>query len=69
MVDCYNLIWVKTTEIPGVQENVSYHICIRHSLTLYGLMEFSFWFETMNLEWSIIYIERSQVIISNKQTV
>ena len=34
-------------------------------LTLYVLMIASFWFDTMNLVWSSVYIEWSQVIISN----
>ena len=33
-------------------------------LTLYILMCSSFWFDTANLGWSIIYIEGSQVVIS-----
>ena len=35
-------------------------------LTLYILMDSSVWFDTINFRWSIIYIEGSQVIISNK---
>ena len=27
------------------------------SLTLYALLESSFWFDTINLEWSIVYAE------------
>ena len=29
-------------------------------------MDFSFWFETKNLGWSIVYIKESQAIISKK---
>ena len=32
--------------------------------TLYALMNSSFWIETINLAWSIVYINGSQVIIS-----
>ena len=35
-------------------------------LTLYALMDSSFWFDAINLGWSIVYTERSQVIISTK---
>ena len=35
-------------------------------LTLYALMDSSFWFDATNLGWSIVYTERSQVIISIK---
>ena len=32
---------------------------------LYALSDFSFWLGAINLGWSIVYIEGSQVIISN----
>ena len=32
--------------------------------TLYALMNFSFWIETINLGWSIVYINGLQIIIS-----
>ena len=32
--------------------------------TLNALMDSSFWFDIINLGWSIVYIERSQVVIS-----
>ena len=35
-------------------------------LTLCALMDSSFWFSAINLEWSIEYIEGSQVIISKE---
>ena len=35
-------------------------------LTLYVRMDSFVWFDTMNLGWSIVYIEGSQVIISLK---
>ena len=35
-----------------------------HVLTLYALMDSSFWFYTINLRWSITYIEGLQVMIS-----
>ena len=35
-------------------------------LTLYIPKDSSFWFDTINFRWSIIYIEGSQVIISNR---
>ena len=38
--------------------HVSPFIC----LTLYALMDSSFWFDAINLGWSIVYIEGSQVI-------
>ena len=34
---------------------------------LYALMDFSFWFETINLGRSIVYINGSQVIISSPE--
>ena len=33
-------------------------------LTLYALMDSSFWFDIINFGWSTVYIEGSQVIIS-----
>ena len=33
----------------------------KSSSTLYALMDFSFWFGTVNLGWSILYIKVSQV--------
>ena len=33
-------------------------------LTLYQQMDSSFWFNTINLEWSTVYIEGTQVMIS-----
>ena len=33
-------------------------------ITLYLLMDSSFWFDAINLGWSIVYIEESQVTIS-----
>ena len=45
------------------------YIALRHlvaRLTLYALMDSSFWFDTINFGWSIIYTEGSQVIISQK---
>ena len=35
------------------------------SLALYVLMDSSFWFDTINSGWFIVYIERSQVINKN----
>ena len=35
--------------------------------TLYALMDSSFWFETINLRRSIVYIKGSQVIISKEK--
>ena len=35
-----------------------------NTLTLYALMDSSFWFDTINLGWSIVYIKGSQVKIS-----
>ena len=40
-----------------------YYIALQ-SLALYELMDSSFWFDAINLRWSIIYTEVSQVIIS-----
>ena len=36
-----------------------------HAPPLYGLMDTSFWFDILNLGWSIVYNEGSQVLISN----
>ena len=38
--------------------------CYTLYLTLYALMDSSFWFDTINLGWSIVYIEGTQVITS-----
>ena len=35
-------------------------------ITLYTLMDSILWFETINLRWSIVYIEGSKVISSEK---
>ena len=34
------------------------------ALTLYVLMDPSFWFDTINMRWSIVYIEGLPVIVS-----
>ena len=39
-------------------------ILTRGILTLFVLLDLSFWFDTINLGWSIVYIEELQVIIS-----
>ena len=33
------------------------------TITLYAQMDSSFWFDAINLGWSIVYIEGSQVIL------
>ena len=38
-------------------------------LTLYALMDSSFWFETINLRRSIVYIKGSKVIISKQMYI
>ena len=35
-----------------------------HLITLYVLMDSTFWFDTIILGWYILYIEGSQIIIS-----
>ena len=44
----------------------------RQVLAVYSLMDSSFWFNTINLGWSIVYIEGAQVVffkqIFNSQT-
>ena len=37
--------------------------------TLYALMDSSFWFETINLRRSIVYVKGSQVIISKQKNI
>ena len=39
---------------------------VSDQLTLHALMDSSLWFDTINYGWSIVYIEGSQVILSNK---
>ena len=39
-------------------------ISVPASLTLYALIDCSFWFDTINLGWLIVYIEGSQAVIS-----
>ena len=37
--------------------------CAEDLYVIYALMDSSFWFNTINFEWSIVYIEGSQVIV------
>ena len=46
---------------------IDYSKCSRYRLTLLGLMEYSVKLDTVKSGWSIIYIEGSQVIISERK--
>ena len=39
------------------------------NVTLYAQIDYSFWFNTIKLEWSIVYIEGSQFIISKRYCI
>ena len=43
-----------------------FDVLVVRIFTVYSLMDSPFWFDTRNLEWLILYIEGSQVIISNE---
>ena len=61
--DMYDIVGMKS--IISFTLNKDYcHFFHKVGLTLYALMNSSFWFETSNLVWSNVYIEGSQVIFS-----
>ena len=65
------------TQVTNIMESMSkfmkahpegvHLICFSQgNLTLYALMDSSFWFDTINLGWPIVYNEGSYVIISKQ---
>ena len=60
--DCYDNWSTAVTEaLEASDEN---KLGMYHTSFLYAPMDSSFWFETINLGWSIVDIKGSQVIIS-----
>ena len=54
---------------PNCLQSYQQTTLIGKELTLHALMDSYFWFDTINLGSSIVYMDRSQVIIPNKNCI
>ena len=64
-VSCYLYTVPNTTTGPDSKLNLT----AKGISTLYALMDSSFWFETINLRRSIVYMKGSQAIISKQKYI